>query len=170
MACLMSVHSRCSASASRMAFWATECDHEPGKLHQCGGVHKDIKPANILVNRATGTVKLTGFRNASRLRRERQLPEPPETIADPLSSGSQEPTIWRTRRMLSRASEFASHAPWSATVAMQAPVNFDLFADANSASGVPGRRQANVSTRKLRSIPPHVLGRTMRLLMSTDGN
>jgi hypothetical protein len=167
MARLMSVHSRRSASASRMAFWAAECDHEPAKLHQRGLVHKDTKPSNIPVNRATGTVKLTGFRNASRLTRERQSPEPPETIADPLSGGSQEPAIRRTRRMPSRASEFASHAPWSATVAMQAPVNFDLFADANSVSGVPGRRQANVSTRVH---PPHVSGRTMWLVMSTDGN
>jgi serine/threonine protein kinase len=32
-----------------------------GKLHQRGLVHKDIKPANILVNSATGDVRLTGF-------------------------------------------------------------------------------------------------------------
>src|SRR6516165_9042754 len=31
-----------------------------GKLHQRGLIHKDIKPANILVNGATG-VRLTGF-------------------------------------------------------------------------------------------------------------
>jgi len=43
--------------------------------------HKDIKPVNILVNDATGAVKFTGFGIASRLLRERQAPEPPETIA-----------------------------------------------------------------------------------------
>jgi serine/threonine protein kinase len=32
-----------------------------GRLHQSGLVHKDIKPGNILVNRASGEVKLTGF-------------------------------------------------------------------------------------------------------------
>ena len=43
-----------------------------GKLHQRGLVHKDIKPANILVNDATDEVRLTGFGIASRLARERQ--------------------------------------------------------------------------------------------------
>src|SRR5262252_588047 len=56
-----------------------------GKLHQRGLVHKDIKPANILVNGATGDVRLTGFGIASRLARERQAPHPPETIAGTLA-------------------------------------------------------------------------------------
>src|SRR4030081_3590929 len=34
--------------------------------HRRGLVHKDTKPANILVNRTTGAVKLTGFGIASR--------------------------------------------------------------------------------------------------------
>src|SRR6202051_3848529 len=40
------------------------------QVHRRGLVHKDIKPANILVNRTTGEVKLTGFGIASRLPRE----------------------------------------------------------------------------------------------------
>src|SRR3981189_2890813 len=46
-----------------------------------GLVHKDIKPANILVNRTTGGVRFTGFGIASRLPRERQAPAPPESVA-----------------------------------------------------------------------------------------
>src|SRR5262245_34137896 len=40
------------------------------QLHARGLVHKDIKPAHILVNPATGEVRLTGFGLASRMLRE----------------------------------------------------------------------------------------------------
>src|SRR5262245_63668872 len=63
-----------------------------GKLHQRGLVHKDIKPANILVNGNTDEVRLTGFGIASRLPRERQSPHPPETIAGTLPYMAPAPT------------------------------------------------------------------------------
>jgi serine/threonine protein kinase len=47
-------------------------------LHRRDLIHKDIKPANVLVNSVTGRCWLTGFGIASRLPRERQAPEPPE--------------------------------------------------------------------------------------------
>ncbi len=52
-----------------------------GQLHAGGFIHKDIRPANVLVNAATGEVRLTGFGFASRVPRERQSPAPPEVIA-----------------------------------------------------------------------------------------
>jgi len=55
-----------------------------GMVHRHGLIHKDVKPANILVNCADGQVRLTGFGIASRLPRERQTPEPPEFIAGTL--------------------------------------------------------------------------------------
>jgi serine/threonine protein kinase len=51
------------------------------QVHERGLIHKDIKPANILVNAVTGQVWFIGFGIASRLSRERQAPAPPEVIA-----------------------------------------------------------------------------------------
>ncbi|HXC36343.1 MAG TPA: AAA family ATPase, partial [Candidatus Acidoferrales bacterium] len=55
------------------------------KLHEHGLVHKDFKPANILVNFSDGQARLTGYGIASRLPCERQAGEPPETIAGTLA-------------------------------------------------------------------------------------
>ena len=62
------------------------------QVHQRGLIHKDIKPANILVNSTTGQVWLTGFGIASRLPRERQAPAPPEVIAGTLAYMAPEQT------------------------------------------------------------------------------
>ena len=55
-----------------------------GGLHERKLIHKDLRPANVLVDSATGQVRLIGFGITSRLRRERQGPEPPEFIAGTL--------------------------------------------------------------------------------------
>ena len=78
-----------------------------GKLHQRGLVHKDVKPANILVNAATGEVRLTGFGIASRLARERQSPDPPETIAGTLAYMAPEQTGRMNRSIDSRSDLYA---------------------------------------------------------------
>ena len=74
-----------------------------GKLHQHGLIHKDIKPANILVNSASGAVWLTGFGIASRLPRERQSAEPPEVIAGTLAYMAPEQTGRMNRSIDSRS-------------------------------------------------------------------
>src|SRR3954452_9804834 len=63
-----------------------------GQLHGCGLIHKDLKPANVLVDSATGRVQLAGFGIASRLPRERQAPEPPEFVARTLAYMAPEQT------------------------------------------------------------------------------
>jgi len=74
-----------------------------GKLHQQGLIHKDIKPANLLVDSASGAVWLTGFGIASRLPRERQSAEPPETIAGILAYMAPEQTGRMNRSIDSRS-------------------------------------------------------------------
>jgi hypothetical protein len=73
------------------------------KLHQRGLIHKDIKPANIFVNSATGAIWLTGFGIATRLPRERQSPEPPEIIAGTLAYMAPEQTGRMNRSIDSRS-------------------------------------------------------------------
>ena len=99
------------------------------KLHQRKLVHKDLTPANILVNRASGEVKLTGFGIASRLPRERQAPEPPETIAGTLAYMAPEQTGWMNRSIDSRSDLYAfgvtlyqmltGHLPFTASDPME---------------------------------------------------
>ena len=78
-----------------------------GKVHQRGLVHKDIRPANILVSRPGGQVWLTGFGIASRLPRERQAPEPPETITGTLAYMAPEQTGRMNRSIDSRSDLYA---------------------------------------------------------------
>src|SRR5713101_9737050 len=73
------------------------------RVHEHGLIHKDIKPANVLVNFATNQVWLTGFGIASRLPREHQSPEPPELIAGTLAYMAPEQTGRMNRSIDSRS-------------------------------------------------------------------
>ncbi len=73
------------------------------RVHERGLIHKDIKPANILVDAASGGVWLTGFGIASRLRRERQTLAPPEVIAGTLAYMAPEQTGRMNRSVDSRS-------------------------------------------------------------------
>jgi PAS domain S-box-containing protein len=72
-------------------------------LHERELIHKDVKPANVLVNSVTGQVRLIGFGIASRLRREHQPPEPPEFIAGTLPYMAPEQTGRMNRSIDSRS-------------------------------------------------------------------
>jgi PAS domain S-box-containing protein len=78
-----------------------------GRLHASGLIHKDLKPANILVDMAKGSVRLTGFGIASRLPREHQSPTPPEVIAGTLAYMAPEQTGRMNRSVDSRSDLYA---------------------------------------------------------------
>lgn len=78
-----------------------------GRLHAQGLLHKDIRPANILVHQATGEVRLTGFGIASRLVRERQSSQLPKTIAGTLAYMAPEQTGRMNRSIDSRSDLYA---------------------------------------------------------------
>ena len=77
------------------------------RLHEKGLIHKDVKPANILVDPATGQARLTGFGIASRLSRERQSPGPPEFIAGSLPYMAPEQTGRMNRSIDARSDLYA---------------------------------------------------------------
>jgi len=78
-----------------------------GHVHERGLIHKDIKPANILVETASSGVWLTGFGIASRLPRERQALAPPEVIAGTLAYMAPEQTGRMNRSVDSRSDLYA---------------------------------------------------------------
>ncbi|TDG04023.1 PAS domain S-box protein [Paraburkholderia guartelaensis] len=92
------------SSAVRLAVGIAEA---LGKLHQRGLVHKDLKPAHILVNCTDGQPRLTGFGITSQLRRERQSPEPPETLTGTLAYMAPEQTGRMNRSIDARTDLYA---------------------------------------------------------------
>jgi PAS domain S-box-containing protein len=73
------------------------------RVHERGLIHKDIKPANILADPASGGLWLTGFGIASRLPRQHQAPAPLEVIAGTLAYMAPEQTGRMNRSVDSRS-------------------------------------------------------------------
>jgi serine/threonine protein kinase len=76
-------------------------------LHARGLIHKDLKPANVMIDSSIGHVWLRGFGIASRVPRERRPPEPPEVIAGSLAYMAPEQTGWMNRSIDARSDLYA---------------------------------------------------------------
>ncbi|MDF3844003.1 AAA family ATPase [Pseudomonas citronellolis] len=135
-----------------------------GHLHQRGLVHKDLKPPHILVDCADGRVRLTGFGLASWLPRERQAPEPPETIAGTLAYMAPEQTGRMNRSIDSRSDLYALG------ITLYQMLTGDLpFAASEAMEWVHCHiaRQAVPPTARVASIPAPLSQLVMKLLAKT---
>ena len=135
-----------------------------GRLHGRGLIHKDIKPANVLVDSATGQVWLTGFGTASRLPRERQSPEPPEFIAGTLAYMAPEQTGRVNRSIDSRSDLYSLGVTFYEMLTGTLP-----FTASDPMEWVHchiARQPASPSDR-VKSVPTAVSAITMKLLSKT---
>jgi serine/threonine protein kinase len=132
-----------------------------GKAHQRGLVHKDVKPANVLVNCGDGRTRLTGFGIASRLPRERQAPQPPEFIAGTLAYMAPEQTGRMNRSMDSRSDLYALGVTFYQMLTGRLP-----FSAADPMEWVHCHiaRRPTAPAERLEGIPAVVSGIIMKLL------
>jgi predicted ATPase/transcriptional regulator with GAF, ATPase, and Fis domain len=135
-----------------------------GQLHGRGLIHKDLKPANVLVDAETGRVQLAGFGIASRLPRERQSPEPPEFIAGTLAYMAPEQTGRMNRSIDSRSDLYALGVTFYEMLTGVLP-----FAASDPMAWVHCHiaRQPAAPSERLKSVPATVSAITMKLLSKT---
>jgi PAS domain S-box-containing protein len=135
-----------------------------GQLHGHGFIHKDIKPANVLVDSVTGQVWLTGFGIASRLPRERQSPEPPEFIAGTLAYMAPEQTGRVNRSIDSRSDLYSLGVTFYEMLIGSLP-----FTASDPMEWVHCHiaRQPPAPSERLRSVPASISAITMKLLCKT---
>ena len=134
------------------------------RLHGRGLIHKDIKPANVLVDSATEQVWLTGFGIASRLPRERQSPEPPEFIAGSLAYMAPEQTGRVNRSIDSRSDLYSLGVTFYQMLTGSLP-----FTASDPMEWVHCHiaRQPATPSERLSNIPISVSAITMKLLSKT---
>ena len=135
-----------------------------GGLHKRALIHKDVKPANVLVDPATGQVRLMGFGIASRLPRERQAPEPPEFIAGTLPYMAPEQTGRMNRSIDSRSDLYALGVTLYEMVTGTLPFT---ASDPMELVHCHIARQPTPPTERLKGMPGPVSAIIMKLLAKT---
>jgi PAS domain S-box-containing protein len=133
-------------------------------LHQRDIIHKDIKPANVLVNSVTGQCSLSGFGIASRLPRERQSPDPPEFVAGTLAYMAPEQTGRMNRAIDSRSDLYSLGITLYEVLTGNLP-----FAASNPMEWVHCHiaRQPVSPSERLKTVPKTVSAIVMKLLAKT---
>jgi PAS domain S-box-containing protein len=134
------------------------------RLHKRGLVHKDVKPSHIMVGCTDGQVRLTGFGLASRLARQRQAPEPPETIAGTLAYMAPEQTGRMNRSIDTRSDLYALGVTLYQMLTGVLP-----FTASDPMDWVHCHiaRQAMAPSQRLENIPAQVSQIVMKLLAKT---
>ncbi len=135
-----------------------------GGLHGRRLIHKDVKPANALINPATGQVRLMGFGIASRVPRERQAPQPPETIAGTLAYMAPEQTGRMNRSIDARSDLYALGITLYEMLTGSVP-----FSAADPMEWVHCHiaRQPTLPSERVKHVPAPVSAIVMKLLAKT---
>ncbi len=134
------------------------------KVHIRGLIHKDVKPANVLVNSATGAVRLMGFGIASRLPRERHSPGAPEFIAGTLPYMAPEQTGRMNRSIDSRSDLYSLGVTLYEMLTGSLPF---IASDPMEWVHCHIARQPEPPGERLKSIPPMLSAIVMKLLAKT---
>jgi PAS domain S-box-containing protein len=133
-------------------------------VHARDIVHKDIKPANVMVHGPDGRVRLTGFGIATRLARERQAPDHPEFIAGTLAYMAPEQTGRMNRSIDARSDLYSLGATFYRMLTGNLPFN---AADPMEWVHCHIARQPLPPAAKLQSIPETLSNLVMKLLAKT---
>jgi predicted ATPase/signal transduction histidine kinase len=134
------------------------------RVHERGLIHKDIKPANVLVESLSGRAWLTGFGIASRLARERPPAAPADVIAGTLAYMAPEQTGRMNRSVDSRSDLY------SLGVTLYEMLTGALPFSASDALGwihCHIAQQAVAPSERTIGVPPQLSAIVMKLLAKT---
>jgi PAS domain S-box-containing protein len=134
------------------------------QMHDRGLIHKNIKPGNVLLDRMSGRVWLTGFGIASRLPREHHAPAPPEVIAGTLQYMAPEQTGRMNRSVDSRSDLYSLGVSFYEMLTGRLPFDAE---DAMEWIHCHIARQTAPPDEHVRAIPKMISSIVMKLLAKT---